>query len=100
MPNLNIQDAAAQEKIRRGSHEYTMVDGHQTYVPKIHLHQEYPKFMDTTPAPRIAEFKGKGDAQALLDQAMRDWEQKVMASVVHSKSQETEWLKKNERRAS
>ena|SRR5690348_1730876 len=100
MPNYNVVDAGAQEKIRRGPHEFTVVDGRQQYVSRPHTHQEYPKIMDSTPPPKAADFKGKPDMPVLLEAAMKEWESQVTASIVHNKTEEAAWLKRNERRAS
>lgn len=96
MPNFNIQDASVQEKIRRGPHAYVEGEGrHGTYVERPYVHQEYPKYMDRTPRPVIAQFKGKPEAQQLFEEACKEWESKLQASIVNSKAEEEAWKKKN-----
>jgi hypothetical protein len=94
--NYNTSDALQQERIRRGPHEFAPgPDGKNIYQTKIHQHQEYPKVMDRTPAPKLSDkdFKGKPDAPVLLEQAMKEWEAGQTASIVHNKAEEERWLK-------
>jgi len=98
MPDLSLGvDQLQQERIRRGTHTFGPgPDGKNIYRPAIYQHQEYPKVMDRTPAPKISDFKGKPDATVLLEQAMKDWDAQQAASVVHSKAEEEKWLAAHE----
>ena|ERR1700736_3272843 len=92
-PNMNMLDPVVQERIRRGSHEYVPgVGNHGSYQPKEYHRQEYPKVMDKTPAPMFAEFKGKQDAEAMFQQARREWDELTQASIVHNRAEEEAWL--------
>lgn len=94
--NMNMEDPAAQEQVRRGPHEYVTGDGrHGIYKPKPYVHQEYPKMMGTLPRPSFEEFRGKPDAQALYDAAVKTWDAWMTASVVKNKAEENAWLKAN-----
>lgn len=100
MANFNQEDPAKQETVRRGSHEYKEGEGrHGRYVPKIYHHQEYPKVMDKTPAPQPKDFKGKSDADLLLENARRGWDELQKASTVNNRKEEEAWLEehKNDR---
>ena len=92
-PNFNIEDPRVQETIRRKNHEYVEGGGsHGRYVERPYLHQEYPKVMDRTPFPQLADFKGKPDAEILLENARREWDTLQTASTVKSKAGEEKWL--------
>lgn len=101
--NFNMEDPAKQEQIRRGSHEYVPQAGkHGTYVPKPYKHQEYPKMMGEWPRPQQASFlkqNGVAIPQDLALQqfqtALAEWDRAMTASIVHSKAEETAWLKEN-----
>lgn len=94
--NFNLDDPAKQEAIRRGHHEYVPTAGkHGSYVPKQYKHQEYPKMMGKWARPTVADFKGKPDADKLCEEALREWDRAMNASVVNSKSEELQWLKEN-----
>ena len=93
MISFNLPDPTEQEKIRRGSHEYVAEQGvHGRYVKKAYVRQEYPKIMDKTPYPQLADFKGKQDAEILLEHARKRWDERQMASIVKNKDEETKWL--------
>lgn len=84
-----MDDPAAQEKIRRGHHEYVPGDGkHGTYVEKPYFHKEYPKIMDLTPSPNRADY----DNDAEHEHDVRKWEAKVLKSTVNSKEEEDAYL--------
>lgn len=90
---LGMEDPIAQEKIRRGSHEYVPTAGkHGSYEPKPYFHQEYPKMMEKLPAPLRKDFKSDVE----FDQAKIDWDRQMMLSIVHSKTEEDAWLAKHE----
>src|SRR5260221_8690774 len=48
--------------------------------------------MDKTPYPQLADFKGKQDAEILLEHARKRWDERQMASIVKNKDEETKWL--------
>jgi hypothetical protein len=96
-PNFNMQDPAQQDKIRRGTHYYDEVN--HRYIPigppgtnQGYLHQEYPKVMDKTPCPQLADFKGQPNAEILLEQMRREWDERQMHSVVKNKDEEEKWI--------
>lgn len=92
MPDFNIQDPSKQEAVRRKSHDYVAGEGrHGTYVEKPYHHQEYPKVMDTTPAPVRKSFKTDDDFKA----ALADFEDVQKQSIVNSKTEEERWLAAN-----
>lgn len=102
--NFNMEDPAKQEKIRRGTHRYEPSAGkHGTYVPATYKHQEYPKMMLKAPAPQRKQFNKTEAgvvllpdvAEANFQQAMKDWNEAMTASIVHSKAEEQQWLKAN-----
>lgn len=98
MPNFNVLDASEQEKIRRVPHVYKTGEGrHGVYekLPQGYLHQEYPKFMDTTPPPNRKAFKTDAEFEA----ARADWTDVVNRSIVHNKAEEAEWRKENKAKA-
>ena len=89
-PNFNMEDPAKQEAIRRKSHAYVPTEGvHGRYVEKPYLHQEYPKVMDSSPAPQRKQFA----SEAEFETAFREWDNRVAASTVHSKSEEAAFRK-------
>jgi hypothetical protein len=94
--NFNLEDPAKQESIRRGHHDYVPTAGkHGSYVPKVYKHQEYPKMLGTWARPQFANFKGKPDAEKLFEEAMKEWDGAMNASVVNSKAEELQWMKAN-----
>ena len=103
--NFNMDDPSKQEAIRRGHHEYIATDGkHGTYVPRAYNREknEYPKMMLKAPRPQLADFQKvngvsiPGDvALANWQNAVVDWDRAMTASVVHSKAEETQWLREN-----
>lgn len=96
MANMNVLDPAEQEKIRRGPHSYVTGEGrHGLYKAKPggYLHEEYPKVMDKNPAPQSKQFKGQLNAELLLENARREWDERQQASVVHNRTEEEKWLK-------
>lgn len=93
--NMNMEDPAEQEKIRRQPHEYIATEGkHGIYRPKPYVHQPYPKMMLSTPKPDWKEFKGKPGAQELFDLAVKEWDSAMSASIVNSEAEERRWRKK------
>src|SRR5258708_27995505 len=93
MISFNLPDPTEQENIRRGSHEYVAEQGvHGRYVKKAYVRQEYPKIMDKTPYPQLADFKGKQDAEIRLEDAGKRGDEGQMASIVKNKDEETKWL--------
>lgn len=94
MPQLDSRtDALQQERIRRGPHVYDRgPDGKMTYIAVAPQHYEYPKVMDKTPMPKIKDFKGKPDAQLLLENAITEWDEGQRLSIVHNKTEEEAWL--------
>lgn len=107
-------DPIADEKVRRGSHEYRHVDGvHGRYVATPYHHQEYPKMMLQTPRPQFKEFKRKLlaenskteleglllgsrlDLESLYQAACAEWDAAAQASIVSDKAGEQAWLKEN-----
>lgn len=103
MANMNIDDPARQEQIRRGYHEYVPSAGkHGVYVPKAYKHQEYPKMLGKWPKPEQKDFlKVNGVsipsdlALANWQTAVAEWDRAMTASVVNSRAEETAWLKEN-----
>lgn len=89
-----MEDGKEQEKIRRGPHEYLPIDGNRrgVYKEKPYTYQEYPKVMSTIPAPKLADFKGKANAEILYDNALHEWDAEVVKNTVHNKTQEDAWL--------
>jgi hypothetical protein len=96
--NYNLEDPAKQEQIRRGHHEYIPSAGrHGRYQPAAWVrgqHNDYPKMMGKWPKPMLKDFSGP-DAQVLYDQALKEWDSAMTASIVRSKSEEATWLKQN-----
>lgn len=107
-------DPIADEKVRRGPHEYRHVDGvHGRYVPKPYTHQEYPKMMLQIPRPQFKEFKrkllaensktqlealllgAKLDIESLYQAACVEWDEAAQASIVKHKAEEDAWLAEN-----
>ena len=96
MANMNMEDPAKQEAIRRGHHEYIPTAGkHGSYVPRPYKHQEYPKMMGKWPRPEFKEFKGKPNAQELYQVALQEWDAAMTASTVNNKAEETAWLREH-----
>jgi len=103
MANMNMDDPAVQESIRRGSHEYVPTAGkHGTYVPKPYKHQDYPKMMGKWPRPDFRDFiKQNGVAvpqdiaSANFQAALKDWDAAMTKSIVQNKAEEAQWLKEN-----
>jgi hypothetical protein len=114
--NFNMEDPTVQEKIRRGPHQYIPTMGkHGSYVPtdpsknragNVAPYVEYPKMMltaDRFPKPEFKDFlRTSGGVEVPKDlalsnfqQALKDWDDALMRSVVHNKEQEREWLKAN-----
>lgn len=96
--NRNMEDPAVQESIRRGPHRYVPGIGkHGAYEPITggYQHQEYPKMMGKWPKPTMAQFKGKPEAERLLEEASREWDLAMQASIVNSKAEEHSWLKEH-----
>ena len=98
--NYNLEDPAEQEKIRRGHHEYLPTAGkHGRYQQTQWIRgkqNDYPKMMGKWPKPVFADFKAKGgDAQQAFDQALKDWDTAMTASIVKSSAEEAQWLKAN-----
>lgn len=94
MGNMNIDDPAKQEQIRRGPHRYEPTEGkHGAYVPMPYVHSDYPKQMATIPAPQFAQFKGQPNAQERFDLALREWDTACSASIVKNRAEEQAWLK-------
>ena len=108
--NYNLQDPAEQEKIRRQPHEYVPSEGkHGTYRLRPYVHQEYPKMMAAFakvkdektgelapkyPKPDRRQFKG-ADGEIAYQLAVAEWDNFMQSSVVHSKAQESAWLKEH-----
>lgn len=93
---MNMEDPKVQEDIRRKPHEYVATEGrHGMYREKPYVHQDYPKMMLKAEAPKFKDFKGKPDAQALFDAALKEWDQAMTASIVHNKAQEAAWLREH-----
>src|SRR5258708_13847793 len=93
MISFNLPDPREEEKIRRGADESVAEKGgHGRYVKKAYVRQEYPKIMDKTPYPQLADFKGKQDAEILLEHARKRWDERQMASIVKNKDEEAKWL--------
>jgi len=101
--NFNMEDPSKQEAIRRGPHKYIPTAGkHGSYVPEPYKHQEYPKMVCKDPRPEYKDFTKvngvsiPGDvAQANFQTATAEWDRKMTSSIVNSKAEEAEWLKKN-----
>jgi hypothetical protein len=99
--NYNLEDPAKQEEIRRHHHEYLPTAGkHGRYQPQQWIrgpHNEFPKMMGTGRfvKPTMADFKGQPDAQQMFDQALKEWDSAMTASIVRSKAEESRWLKAN-----
>ena len=102
--NLNMEDPAKQEQIRRGPHRYEPTAGkHGSYVPTVYKHQEYPKMMGKWRKPELKQFtKSEGGvvvspqmADANYQAALKEWNEAMNASIVHSKAEEVQWLKAN-----
>lgn len=96
MADMNLQDPAKVERIRRGSHAYIQGEGrHGIYVERPYIHQSYPKVMDKTPAPQRKDFKGKPDADLLFENARKEWDDLQTSSIVTSKAEEETWIAKH-----
>lgn len=98
MGNMNMDDPAKQEAIRRGPHQYVAnVGKHGVYVhqPYDRAKNEYPKMMATFPKPQPADFKGKPESERLYEEALREWDRAMTGSIVNSKSEELQWMKQN-----
>lgn len=103
MGNMNMDDPAKQEQIRRGTHEYMPTAGkHGTYVQRQYKHQEYPKMLGKFPRPEFKNFKRQGGVEIPHDLAAQQyqaalvaWDQAMTASIVNSKTEEVAWLKEN-----
>jgi hypothetical protein len=96
LANFNQEDPAKQEAIRRKSHEYVEGGGrHGVYKEKPYIHQEYPKVMDKTPAPKRVDFKGKEQIDLLLENATREWDELQKASIVNNAAEEERWLEEH-----
>jgi hypothetical protein len=101
--NYNMDDPAKQEQIRRGPHEYIPSAGkHGTYVARPFKQQEYPKMMGKWPRPQLKDFLRQNGveipqdvAAQQLQAAIVEWDQRLCASIVHSKAEEVQWLKEN-----
>jgi hypothetical protein len=99
----NMLDAAEQEKIRRGHHEYVAAAGkHGSYVPRKYVHQEYPKMMGKWPKPEYKDFRKQNGVEVPSDVALQqfqnaltEWDAAMSASVVNSRAEEQAWLKEN-----
>jgi len=103
MANMNMDDPAKQEQIRRGHHDYVPTAGkHGAYIPKPYKHQEYPKMMGKAPQPQMKEFLRvngveipRDIALANFQAAMQEWDRYMSSTVVHSKAEETQWFKES-----
>ena len=103
MSNMNMDDPAKQEAIRRGHHRYEPTAGkHGSYVPTQYKHQEYPKMMGKWPQPKFADFQKVNGvaipndiALANFQAAMVDWDRAMTASTVNNPAEERQWLKEN-----
>jgi len=101
--NFNMDDPAKQEQIRRGNHEYMPTAGkHGTYVARPFKQQEYPKMMGKYPRPEFKDFLSNNGveiprdiAAAQFNAAFAEWDRAMTNSIVHSKAEETQWLKVN-----
>jgi hypothetical protein len=101
--NENLLDPVEQEKIRRLPHEYVEVVGkHGMYREKPYVYQEYPKMMGKYPRPEYKKFAKVDGVEIPPDAAlnnfqaaMTEWDAAMSASVVHSKTEEREWLANN-----
>lgn len=93
MISFNLPDPTEQERIRRGAHKYMAENGvHGRYVKETYIRQEYPKMMDKTPYPQLKDFKGKPDAEILLEHARKRWDERQTASIVRNKDEEGAYL--------
>jgi hypothetical protein len=102
---MNMDDPAKQEQIRRGHHEYLPTAGkHGTYVPRQYdrSKNEYPKMMGKWPKPEFKDFRRQNGVEIPVDiattqfqAAMQDWDRAMTGSVVNSKAEEVQWLKEN-----
>lgn len=105
MANMNMEDPAVQEKIRRGHHEYIPTAGkHGAYVSRQYHREknEYPKMMGTTPVPQLKDYQKvngvsiPGDiALANWQTAMGEWDRYMNSTIVNSAAEEKQWLKEN-----
>jgi hypothetical protein len=104
MANMNMEDPAKQEQIRRGHHEYIPTVGkHGAYVPRQYKHQEYPKMMGKWPKPELKNFlkseNGVIVSQAIATEnwqmAVKEWDETMSASVVNNAAEEKQWLREN-----
>jgi hypothetical protein len=110
MSNMNMDDPAKQEQIRRGTHEYIPTAGkHGSYVARQYdrSKNEYPKMMAKFPRPEMKDFRKQngvdipGDlALQQYQAAMQDWDRAMTASIVNSKAEEQQWLRENAAAAS
>ncbi len=102
-PNLNMDDPARQEQIRRGSHEYVPTEGkHGMYKPKTYVHQEFPKMMGKWPKPEYKNFVTQNGVaippDAALQQfqaAVAEWDLAMSGSIVNNKAEERQWLQEH-----
>lgn len=89
----NMEDPAAQERIRRGSHSYDPAEGkHGAYVTKPYRFQAYPKMMARIERPDRKAFKTELDHEA----AVREWQTEMDKSIVQNVAEEKAWLATNE----
>lgn len=105
MTQMNMDDPAKQEQIRRGHHEYLPTAGkHGTYVPRVYdrSKNEYPKMMGKWPQPQFQNFRRQNGVEIPNDQAlqmfqaaMTEWDRAMTSSVVNNKAEEVQWLKQN-----
>ncbi len=102
-----MEDPVEQEKIRRGPHAYSPVDGkHGAYIPiedpkrdgghPAYVPMAYPKVMDKTPKPDFADFKNKKDLgrdpYIVYEEAVQAWDGQISKSIVRNKDEEEAWL--------
>src|SRR5579862_8345581 len=92
LPRIDLKNPAEQEKIRRGPHQFVTGEG---YVPLEggYRHQEYPKVMDHTPAPKRSEFARGDSGEAAFAEAKQGWDQQLQTSIVHNEREAQAWLK-------
>jgi hypothetical protein len=100
-----MSQAHEQEKVRRGHHKYVPLsaDGqHGLYEEVKYKHQEYPKMLGTWKRPEYKEFlKVNGVevpaavAHERFENAVKEWDAAMTASIVNSKAEEAEWLRSN-----
>lgn len=94
--NMNVEDPAAQEKVRREPHEFRATEGkHGAYFPRPYVHQEYPKMMLNTPKPELKQFRLLPNPHEAFDLAVKEWDAAMSASVVRNLAEEKRWLRAN-----